>query len=248
MKSPHASFRSLPPRGALAADLQSRIRTSTSVMARRRSAAGFTLVEVMVALLIMAVLTTMAWQGIDGLVRAREGAQRTGEAALRLGTVLAQWEQDLTQIQQSNAAPGLRFDGASLRMTRRGPGGIQLVVWTLQEGTWYRWAAPPVTRIQDLQEWWIRSQQWSAIRGDALKMLEQVESQQIYFYRGNSWSNAQSTGDYEQPPQPESPPGGGPPDKPPIGGENEALPTGVRLVLKLPAGQLTRDLLVRPSQ
>lgn len=217
----------------------------------RRQVAGFTLVEVMVALLIMAVLTTMAWQGIDGLIRAREGAQRSGEAALRLGTVLAQWEQDLTQIQQSNAAPGLKFDGASLRMTRRGPGGIQLVVWTLQEGTWYRWAAPPVTRIQELQEWWIRSQQWSAIQGDALKMLEQVESQQIYFFRGNSWSNAQSTGDYEQPPvQPPQPPdgGGGGDIKTPIGGENEALPTGVRLVLKLPAGQLTRDLLVRPSQ
>ena len=212
-----------------------------------RAETGFTLVEVMVALLIMAILTTMAWQGIDGLVRAREGAQRSGEAALRLGTVLSQWEQDLTQVQQSNAAPGLKFDGASLRMTRRGPGGIQLVVWTLQNGSWYRWAAPPVTRIQDLQEWWIRSQQWSAIQGDALKMLEQVESQQIYFFRGNSWSNAQSTGDIEQPPAPPETPGSGVPP-PPIGGENEALPSGVRLVLKLPTGLLTRDLMVRPSQ
>jgi general secretion pathway protein J len=212
-----------------------------------RAETGFTLVEVMVALLIMAILTTMAWQGIDGLVRAREGAQRSGEAALRLGTVMSQWEQDLTQIQQSNAAPGLKFDGASLRLTRRGPGGIQLVVWTLQGGNWYRWSAPPVTRIQDLQEWWIRSQQWSAIQGDALKMLEQVESQQVYFFRGNSWSNAQSTGDIEQPPAPpETPPSGVP--APQIGGENEALPSGVRVVLKLPNGLLTRDLMVRPSQ
>jgi general secretion pathway protein J len=210
-----------------------------------RTEAGFTLVEVMVALLIMAVLTTMAWQGIDGLVRARDGAQRSGEAALRLGTVMSQWEQDLSQVQQSNAAPGLRFDGASLRLTRRGPGGIQLVVWTLQGGNWYRWAAPPVTRIQDLQEWWIRSQQWSTIQGDALKMLEQVESQQIYFFRGNSWSNAQSTGDIEEAPPPPPPASGVPPQ---IGGENEALPTGVRLVLKLPNGLLTRDLMVRPSQ
>jgi len=217
-----------------------------------RAQTGFTLVEVMVALLIMAILTTMAWQGIDGLVRAREGAQRSGEAALRLGTVLSQWEQDLAQVQQSNAAPGLKFDGASLRMTRRGPGGIQLVVWTLQGGNWYRWAAPPVTRIQDLQEWWIRSQQWSAIQGDALKMLEQVESQQVYFFRGNSWSNAQSTGDVEnkpeQPDPPPNPPPGGPQQPPQIGGENEALPSGVRLVLKLPTGLLTRDLMVRPSQ
>jgi general secretion pathway protein J len=211
-----------------------------------RSSRGFTLVEVMVALVIMAVLATMAWQGVDGLVRAREGAERSGEAALRLGTVLSQWEQDLTQIQQSNAAPGLRFDGASLRLTRRAPGGIQVVVWTLQNRTWYRWAAPPVTRIQDLQEWWIRSQQWAAIQGDALRMLEDVDSQQVYFYRGNSWSNAQSTGDIEAPPAPPPPASGA--SQPPIGGENEALPSGVRLVLALPGGPLTRDLMVRPSQ
>ena len=211
-----------------------------------RRTQGFTLVEVMVALVIMAVLATMAWQGVDGLIRAREGAERSGEAALRLGTVLLQWEQDLSQIQQSNAAPGLRFDGASLRLTRRAPGGVQVVVWTLQNRTWYRWAAPPVTRIQDLQEWWIRSQQWAAIQPDALRMLENVDSQQVYFYRGNSWSNAQSTGDVEAPPAPPPPASGA--SQPPVGGENEALPSGVRLVLAMPSGPLTRDLMVRPSQ
>jgi general secretion pathway protein J len=215
-------------------------------LTRSRRTQGFTLVEVMVALVIMAVLATMAWQGVDGLVRAREGAERSGEAALRLGTVLLQWEQDLSQIQQSNAAPGLRFDGASLRLTRRAPGGVQVVVWTLQNRTWYRWAAPPVTRIQDLQEWWIRSQQWAAIQADALRMLENVDSQQVYFYRGNSWSNAQSTGDIEAPPAPPPPASGA--SQPPVGGENEALPSGVRLILALPGGPLTRDLMVRPSQ
>ncbi|MGM9488699.1 PulJ/GspJ family protein [Ideonella sp. YS5] len=215
-------------------------------MAPTRRTEGFTLVEVMVALVIMAVLATMAWQGVDGLIRAREGAARSGEAALRLGTVLLQWEQDLNQIQQSNAAPGLRFDGASLRLTRRAPGGVQVVVWTLQNRTWYRWAAPPVTRIQDLQEWWIRSQQWAAIQPDALRMLDDVDSQQVYFYRGNSWSNAQSTGDIEAPPAPPPPASGA--SQPPVGGENEALPSGVRLVLALPGGPLTRDLMVRPSR
>jgi general secretion pathway protein J len=223
---------------------------------RRRRVQGFTLIEVMVALVIMAVLATMAWQGVDGLVRARDGAQRNGEAALRLGTVISQWELDLSQIQQSSAAPGLKFDGSTLRMTRRAPGGIQLVAWTLQGRSWYRWAAPPVTRIQDLQEWWIRSQQWAAIQPEALQMLDEVDAQQVYFYRGNSWSNAQSTGDIETPPQRPPvtpppgtpPPGTPPPTTPPVGGDNEALPTGVRLTLTLRGVPLTRDVMVRPSQ
>ena len=34
-------------------------------------ARGFTLVEVLVALLVMAVMAGMAWQGVDGIVRSR---------------------------------------------------------------------------------------------------------------------------------------------------------------------------------
>lgn len=221
-----------------------------------RPAAGFTLVEVLVSLFIMAVLATMAWQGVDALIRTRDGAQSSTENSLRLGTVLAQWEQDLNQIQQSSAAPGLKFDGQSLRLTRRTPEGIQLVLWTRQENTWYRWASPSVTRIADLQEWWIRSQQWSAVGSEALRMLDGVSELQVYYFQAgdNNWSNAQSTGNVAAPPVaapppvPPSGPASGPdPDKPPVGGEQEALPMGVRLVLTLPQGTLTRDVLMRTS-
>lgn len=219
------------------------------------TARGFTLVEVLVALFIMAVLSVMAWQGVDALIRTRDGAQGSTETTLRLGTVLAQWEQDLNQIQQSSAAPGLKFDGQSLRLTRRTPEGIQLVLWTRQENTWYRWASPSVTRIADLQEWWIRSQQWSAVGSEALRMLDGVSDLQVYYYQmgDNNWSNAQSTGNVAAPPvapppaNPGSNPGGEEGEKPQVGGEQEALPLGVRLVLTLPSGTLTRDVLMRTS-
>ena len=80
---------------------------------------GFTLIEVLVALLILSILATMAWQGVDAMVRTRDGARQATEGMLRLSTVMAQWEQDLTQIQDTAAAPALRFDGSALRLTRR---------------------------------------------------------------------------------------------------------------------------------
>src|SRR5204863_5912641 len=92
---------------------------------------GFTLVEVLVAMMIMAILAMMAWQGVDGIVRARNASQSRLEQTLRLNTVIAQWEQDLASLQESSAVPGLVFNGASLRLTRRADNGLQVVVWAL---------------------------------------------------------------------------------------------------------------------
>ena len=54
------------------------------------SARGFTLVEVLVALVVMAIMSLMAWQGVDGIVRTREISQARLEQTLRLETVIAQ--------------------------------------------------------------------------------------------------------------------------------------------------------------
>ncbi|MBN8488784.1 MAG: prepilin-type N-terminal cleavage/methylation domain-containing protein [Burkholderiales bacterium] len=215
-------------------------------MTRRLPLRGFTLVEVLVALFVMAVLATMAWQGVDAMARTREGAQQASAQMLRLGNVLTQWEQDLNQIQDSAAAPSLRFDGAALRLTRRSPEGLQFVVWTLQDRQLWRWASPPVTRVQDMQDWWIRGQQWSAISGDALRMLGDVEGWQVYYWRlqDNTWSNAQSTGDVAPVAPPPVQPGEEPPPPPEF--DRELLPRGVRLQLQMPPGLMTRDIVLRP--
>ena len=58
-------------------------------------AAGFTLVEVLVALLIMAVIAGMGWQGVSAMARSREIGSATSERVLRLSALVGQWEQDL---------------------------------------------------------------------------------------------------------------------------------------------------------
>ncbi|TDM05391.1 MAG: general secretion pathway protein GspJ [Ideonella sp. MAG2] len=209
---------------------------------------GFTLVEVLVALFIMAVLAGMAWQGIDGLVRTRDGAQAHSEASLRLSSVLAQWEQDLAHLQPGPAAPALKFDGAALRMTRRYGEGVQLVMWTLQDQKLYRWTSPPSNRVGELQEWWIRSQQWTAVQKDALVMLPQAMAWQVYYFQqgDNNWSNAQSSGNVNNPQIP-TPPASSASSAESDESDDESLPIGVRLLLTVPQGSLTRDIQVRPA-
>jgi general secretion pathway protein J len=226
---------------------------------------GFTLIEVMVALVIMAVLAGMAWRGVDALVHSKETAQASTDGTLRLTAGMAQFEYDLSMLTDTGAVGALQFDGANLRMTRRQQDGVQLVVWTLQDGAWQRWASPPATRIRALQDAWLRSQQWSAIAPQAVAVVPGVTAWQVYLFRGNAWTNAQSSADTTTIVDPPAPPsgtasGGGAPGAASAGAsapEGAASAprartvtigaTGIRIVLSMPRGDITREKLLPPG-
>lgn len=211
---------------------------------------GFTLVEVLVAMMIMAILAVLAWQGVDGIVRSRDASQARMDQTLRLNTVLAQWEQDLASIQEIPAAPAISFDGITLRLIRRTGEGLQWVAWSLRTtdvpGQYHllRWASPSIVNGQDLHNLWLRSQQLMGSEPGQLRTLSGLSQWQVYFFRGNSWSNAQSSGDVQANL-------GGAPGQSPAGSRFEDLPSGVRLVLTFAPGRglqgtLTRDIALGP--
>ena len=156
---------------------------------------GFTLVEVLVALVIMATMAAMAWRGIDALVRSREIAQAHLAHTARLQTVLAQWEVDLRALQDSHSTvQPLAFDGGNLVLTRQATGGLQVVVWSLREGSLWRWESPALRTVQGLEDQRQRGLQQLAQRNPALRAFDGVAGWQFYCYWGNAWSNCQSTG------------------------------------------------------
>lgn len=63
---------------------------------RRHSASGFTLIEVMIAIVIMAVLSLLAWRGLDSMGRANTQLQVRTEETARLMRALQQLERDLS--------------------------------------------------------------------------------------------------------------------------------------------------------
>jgi general secretion pathway protein J len=203
-----------------------------------RKALGFTLVEVLVALLVMAVMAAMAWQGIDGIARARATSESQVDRLLRLNSVLAQWEQDLGSVQDSLVVPALVFDGATLRLTRRTETGMQVVAWSLRDDAMLRWAAPIAKGTRDLQDHWRQSLQLMAGDAGQLRAIDGVSQWQLYFYRGNAWANAQSSADLSAPSPAAS-------ATAPV--QRQLLPTGVRMVLVFAPGSgfgsgLTRDI------
>lgn len=212
---------------------------------RRR---GFTLVEVLVALTVMTVMAGLAWRGIDAMVRSRDANQAALEATTRLQTVLAQFQQDVEQIQASvqadgrNAVPSLQFDGRHLRFTRRHPQGLQVVVWYVVDGALWRWAAAPATDLDSLRQASEHGAQPLTMAATALKVLPGVLDWQLASFACDAWTNAQSTGALEDLSC----------GTKSTGPERSQLPGGLRFTLQFApeqgyGGPLTRQFMLRAS-
>jgi general secretion pathway protein J len=220
-------------------------------MSRRAALRGFTLVELLVALLALALLALMSWRGLDGMTRAQAQTEARADEALTLQVGLAQWAADLDALVQLPQTTAIEWNGRVLRMTRRSTAaatdGVLVVGWTRRivngAGTWLRWESPQVVTRGELDTAWQQADIWAANPGDEQTRREvaivPLDEWQIFFFREDAWTNPLSSGI-------RAPGGTGA-----AGGALPDIPDGVRLVLSLPpgtsiSGTLTRDW-VRPT-
>jgi general secretion pathway protein J len=169
---------------------------------------GFTLIEVLVALGLMALLGLMSWRGLDTLLRTREATQsRTDQVAL-VQVSLGQWRADLNS---QMALPGMLGDnsmmwnGSVLRILRRssnpmadgGDAGMQVVAWTLREGFWRRWQSAPIENRTELEQAWLMADLWG--QNPSTELLQQevklmpLSGWQLFYFRDNAWTNPLSS-------------------------------------------------------
>lgn len=215
---------------------------------RPRSAAGFTLIEVLVSLLILSILAGAAWKGLDAISTARQVADDNLKTTLRLQSVMTQLDADMSQVYDTHVVRGFQFDGANLRITRRASGGVQVVAWSLRDGKLLRWASPETTSVGDLQDHWRRATQLQGREPGTLVALNGVDLWQVYCFRSGSLSNCQSSGNVVG----GSATGVGAAAAAMANIAREELPQAIRSQLTLGdgagvAGVLSRDILLSPQ-
>lgn len=229
---------------------------------------GFTLVELLVALALMALMAALSWRGFNSMSLSRQQLSSYSEQLLTLQNGVAQWTADLDALEQQPGFSSLEWDGRALRLLRRSsqaPGeGLSVVAWAqgtrAQGSVWMRWQSAPLTSRAQLLAAWSQAALWAQNPGDAERkqevLITPLVGWQIVFFRGGAWSNALSSADVVTTAPAPAPQSDAAITSPPAGaasaaansapGKTELMPDGIRLVLTLPkesviSGPITRD-------
>ncbi len=169
---------------------------------------GFTLVEVLVALALMALLSLMSWRGLESMLRTREVTRSRSDAVSLVQVSVSQWQADLNAVQ---AMPGLLRDaalgwnGKTLQMLRRSgsvshggeDAGLWVVAWTVRDGHWWRWQSPDLRDRAAVLQAWQEASQWGQNPSSESRRFEAqlmpMTSWQLFYYRDNAWVNPLSS-------------------------------------------------------
>jgi general secretion pathway protein J len=165
----------------------------------RRRPHGFTLVELLVAISILAIVAVLGWRGLDGIIRARTALTNQMEATRGMQLAFAQMQSDCEHIAGRDVLdrrPYLltgtdRFTLVREVFTENQPSRLQVVAYRIIDGTLVRRESPGVRDLSQLDGLWQAAVSDTDTSG-AVTLQYGVAGMQIMTWENHSWRQATS--------------------------------------------------------
>jgi general secretion pathway protein J len=164
-----------------------------------RQERGFTLVELLVAISILAIVAVLGWRGLDGIIRARTTLTNQMETTRGMQLAFAQMQSDCEHIAGRDVLdrrPYLLTGTDRVTMVREvfaenQPSRLQVVAYRIVNGTLVRRETPAVRDLVQLDSLWQAAISDTDTSG-AVTLLTGVAGMQVLTWENRSWRQSTS--------------------------------------------------------
>jgi len=157
---------------------------------------GLTLIELLVAITILAFIAVLGWRGLDSIVRTRITLTDEMERTRGLQLAFAQLQSDCAHLADTDVLPGrvpVLIESGQLKLIRtvlaeNQPSRLQVVTYRLREGVLSRQESPETRNLVELDMLWLGA---SGNTDETSKVVLQtgITAFDLRLWIGNGWRN-----------------------------------------------------------
>jgi len=166
---------------------------------RLASICGLTLIELLVAIGILAFIAVLGWRGLESLIRTRSSLDQELEQTRNLQIIFAQLQNDCAHIVQASLIDGqapLILNRNQLSLVREVsteemPTTLQWVSYRLENNTLYRLVSPTTRDLQTLQAYRLQLNADSNTTSSRVKLETGIQNFELRVWAndGRGWIN-----------------------------------------------------------
>jgi general secretion pathway protein J len=156
---------------------------------------GLTLVELLVAISVLAFIAVLGWRGLDSITRSRDSLNQQLEQTRGMQLAFAQLQSDCANVVDAAELDGrmpVVIDNSRITLARSvradlQPTRLQLVTYRLREGTLTREESPATRDLQQLDQYWQLAASGNAAQPIPLQSGVQAMTLRIWAEDGRGW-------------------------------------------------------------